>query len=204
MKAATLFAVLVFTNSGFAVTTAKLFHNPLRAQVAMEGNISGTTPTPIRNAKVQAIITKSWQEKMPDGTYASRGEIVCNVTDEFPVYEVKDKDYQINLDHDFTCKTNLKVGPSTIHAFGAVVLADQLDDDFQPGSKLDAKGLTSGFFVVTDKGDYFKVGSISSIAIENQNHQAVRQFLFSFGLTLDQNGDAKIDENVQVELRVVD
>ena len=126
-------------------------------------------PPPIRMAKLQGVLTKPWSEKQPDGSYISKSAEVCRFSPQIQVLEFQGQVGNLNLDPAATCKTDLKVGTSTVSVAAAVVLVDQYPDKFNAGQTVNLKAFFGVFWVQNDKGDYYKLGGVDVAASEDQS-----------------------------------
>jgi hypothetical protein len=191
------------------IATAALSHvasaSPINVKFKPSGQMkTQDSPTPIRTAKAHVLVEKTWNEKQSDGSYKQMSEMVCNVTDQFPVFEVQGGSINYSPSTFTTCKTNLKVGASSIQVMGLVGFLDNLNDPFNGGTQASWKAFVAGFNVVNDAGTFSKLGGMSVNAVENQTEKTMIVIADSSGLTTDNSGDTSIDEHIQVAVRIED
>lgn len=198
----------------FAILALSLFSTALWAKpVNVQVDPSSITPmsatasapaTPIRMAKMEGVLKKSWNEKQADGSYKTSEVDVCRFIDQAPVFEVEEDSFNYSNPKVVTCKTDLKVGPSTVSIFSLVILAPNATDPIYPGKKSPFKGFGSGFWVQNDKGDFMKIGPIAISVVDDLNLKSMTTFSFSNQLTANGAGDTILDENLSLTVRIVD
>ncbi|MGE0528509.1 MAG: hypothetical protein AB7G93_17315 [Bdellovibrionales bacterium] len=183
--------------------TQTMTRGPVQAHVHLLGGAQ-SQPVPIRRAKVIALVTKSWKEKQTDGSFKQMQDSVCTLTGTVPVYQISTGDLNFTPSETLSCKTQLKIGSATIHLFALAALRDDMENPFAAGTLVDWKAFLAGFYVISEGGDFFKVGSMGLNAVENQDVRTMILNLFSSQLTSNRDSDSKLDENVQILVRIED
>lgn len=117
---------------------------------------SATAPS--RSVKFQAVVHRAWQEKLADGSFQLKTEIVCTVTSQVNLYEVRSGEpYSPETIPAGSCRTKLKEGWGIVKIYGFMVVTRDVSDPFKPGHQINWKSAYSYFEVQSTDGKFNEI-----------------------------------------------